>query len=844
VGLNVTTTTGNKIHHNNFKWNTVNGYDSTISLNNWDDGAQGNYWSDYTGTDDNKDGFGEDPYVVPGGGSRDWHPFIKNLNFTPPKIQLVSPVNNTLKVPINAKFSIQFSKQMNISAVENAISISGDISPVNFTWTNGNKTVNFDPSSELNYNSTYIITVSTQAKDADGNALLNEYSWNFKTRDKPKPPTPPSIISNSPTGVDVSINTIIKITFSELMDTNSVENALSITPSVAGTNSWSSATLTFTPNSNLNYNTQYKVTVSSGAKDLEDEFLPSEFSWQFTTVATKTPTPPTVIDKSPIGDNAPVDTKIQITFSELMNAASVESAYSISPSVEGTITWSDATFIFTPNNDLEYNTRYSLSLGTEAKDLEDEYLENKVEWQFKTTIEVYDPTPPTIIAHSPTGTNVPVDTKISLTFSELMNTDSVEGAFSMQPSILGAFSWSNTQLIFTPNQDLKYKMRYTIIIATSAKDLSNEYLESKFTWQFTTTSKTKPDPSTPPTIIDNSPTGKDIPVDTEITVTFSELMVTESVEGAFSISPTVAGAFAWTGEKLTFTPEITLDYDTKYTVSIGTAAKDLEDEFLEREFSWTFTTVSEIIEDPLSPPTIIDNSPTGSKVSVESKIKVTFNEPMDTMSAESAFSISPSIDGVFNWANNKMIFSPNEALDFDATYTIIINTKAKDLENLNLESIFTWQFTTIKKGSVDENIVEIRLSTADLEIEVGDSHQFTVTCLDIQGNVVDDLEFSWFVEGDIGKVDDSGIFIAEKEGTGEIIVTSGGETAKGTITVVEDKDVEEVDTNAESPDKANTNKVFFWFWVFGIIILVIILLSIIFVLKNKKRNNNKKDEEK
>jgi parallel beta-helix repeat protein len=841
VGLNVTDTNYNKIHHNNFKWNAENGFDSTISMNNWDDGAQGNYWSDYIGTDDNKDGFGEDPYVVPGGGSRDWHPFIRNLNFTPPKIKSVSPVNNSLSVPINTKFSIQFSKQMNTSRVENAISISGDITPINFSWTNADKNVNFDPSISLDYNSSYTITVSKSAIDVDGNELLYDYSWHFKTKKKP---TPPTILSHSPTGTDVSVDTNIKVTFSELMDTNSVQNSLSIAPSATGTYSWTSASLTFTPDSALNYNTQYKVTIGTSAKDLENEFLAAVYSWQFTTEMMENPSPPTVIDNSPIGDDVPVDTTITITFSESMNTGSVEGAFAISPSVDGTFDWNNAKFIFIPNNDLEYNTQYSLTMSTTAKDLQNEFLSSKFSWQFTTETVTIDPTPPTIIAHSPTGTNVPVDTKISLTFSELMDTSSVEEAFSIQPSVLGAFSWSNAKLIFTPAQDLKYKMQYTIIMATSAKDLSNEYLESKFTWQFTTTSKTKPDPSTPPTIIDNSPIGKDIPVDTEITLTFSELMATASVEDAFSISPTIIGAFAWTGEKLIFTPEITLDYNTKYTVSIGTAAKDLEDEFLERKFSWTFTTVSEIIEDPLSPPTIIDNSPTGSKVSVESKIKVTFNEPMDTMSAESAFSISPSIDGVFNWANNKMIFSPNEALDFDATYTIIINTKAKDLENLNLESIFTWQFTTIKKGSVDENIVEIRLSTADLEIEVGDSHQFTVTCLDIQGNVVDDLEFSWFVEGDIGKVDDSGIFIAEKEGTGEIIVTSGGETAKGTITVVEDKDVEEVDTNAESPDKANTNKVFFWFWVFGIIILVIILLSIIFVLKNKKRNNNKKDEEK
>ena len=57
--------------HNSFVDNDVHfsgcfceGYNTTEAVHTWDDGEQGNYWSDYNGTDADGDGIGDTPYVI------------------------------------------------------------------------------------------------------------------------------------------------------------------------------------------------------------------------------------------------------------------------------------------------------------------------------------------------------------------------------------------------------------------------------------------------------------------------------------------------------------------------------------------------------------------------------------------------------------------------------------------------------------------------------------------------------------------------------------------------------------------------------------------------------------
>jgi len=73
----------NTPHHNNLLDNTQNAYDT--GTNQWDSGSEGNYYSDYNGTDPDGDGIGNDPHPIPGGTSIDRFPLMQPWAATTPQ---------------------------------------------------------------------------------------------------------------------------------------------------------------------------------------------------------------------------------------------------------------------------------------------------------------------------------------------------------------------------------------------------------------------------------------------------------------------------------------------------------------------------------------------------------------------------------------------------------------------------------------------------------------------------------------------------------------------------------------------------------------------------------------
>lgn len=101
--------------------------------------------------------------------------------------------------------------------------------------------------------------------------------------------------------------------------------------------------------------------------------------------------PPKVLDHGPKGGSVNDASTIGIIFSARMDEATVESAFSIAPTVQGEFRWNNdsTSFFFVPSSPLPCSGSFSVSLTTEAADVNGFHIETPLSWTF--TVENNDP---------------------------------------------------------------------------------------------------------------------------------------------------------------------------------------------------------------------------------------------------------------------------------------------------------------------------------------------------------------------------------------------------------------------------------------------------------------------
>lgn len=175
-------------------------------------------------------------------------------------------------------------------------------------------------------------------------------------------------------------------------------------------------------------------------------------------------------------------------------------------------------------------------------------------------------------------TEVPTGAQFVLTFSEPMDTDSVQ--VGVQPSVaLGAPVWSqqDTVLRLQPTGMLAENTTYTVTV--DGEDVAGNPLTGTRAFSFTTAGPA-PD-TTPPTVLSTSPSQASIgnARNALLEVVFSEPMNKASVQAAFSITAPAGlngGSFSWNeaATVMTYVPPTSFAYGTEVNWQVSTGARD------------------------------------------------------------------------------------------------------------------------------------------------------------------------------------------------------------------------------------------------------------------------------
>ncbi len=414
-----------------------------------------------------------------------------------PLVVSTDPANGDTNVPLDKVITVTFNEEMNPETItQGAITIQGESEVAGtISYDQSTLTASFTPSEVLSSNTTYAGRVKTTVKDLDGNALQEDYLWSFSTGENISPMVIATDPDDNETGVVV--NKIITATFNQPMNPLTINETTFIVmqggTAVAGTITYSGTTASFTPTVNLGLNTIYTATITSETENTTGLALQSDYVWKFTTGATVAPT---VISTDPENDETGVSLNkvIRATFSEPMDAATINgTTFTIKQGtnvINGVVTYTGVTASFTPSVNLSPNTVYTATVTSGAENNAGTALAGDYIWEFTTGTFVA----PTVISTDPEDeeTGVSLDKIIDATFSEAMNTSTINGTtFTLKQgtnTIAGVVTYAGTTASFNPNVDLAPNTLYTATITTGAENNAGTALASDYIWEFTTVS--------------------------------------------------------------------------------------------------------------------------------------------------------------------------------------------------------------------------------------------------------------------------------------------------------------------------------------------------------------------
>lgn len=203
-----------------------------------------------------------------------------------PIVVATDPIDGAIGVPLNKVITATFSEAMNPLSINDAtFSLMNGLTEVPVTFDYFGALVTFTPTVNLLPNTTYTVILSNGVQNLSGVTMASDYEWTFTTGVL----VAPFVIFTDPlhNATNVSLNKLVKATFSEIMNPATLNNSTFTLMNgaiiVPVTFSFTGATVSFTPTIALLENTTYTATITTGAQNSAGEGLAADYIWNFTT---------------------------------------------------------------------------------------------------------------------------------------------------------------------------------------------------------------------------------------------------------------------------------------------------------------------------------------------------------------------------------------------------------------------------------------------------------------------------------------------------------------------------------------------------------------------------------
>ena len=398
--------------------------------------------------------------------------------------------------------------------------------------------------------------------------------------------------------------------------------------------------------------------------------------------------PPKVLATDPINGTkgVPVGKQITMTFNEQINTTSATNGFSIDPATTFNVIWDSTDMIATLNATLLPNKHYNVTAKTSIQDMHG----NGIAKDFTFSFDTQDIIAPYVVSTYPANMqeNVPFNSKVNVTFSKTMHIASTQGAFTIDPSATGSFSWgaSDSVMSFTPTNPLDGDVWYNVTISTAAQDSVGNKMAAPYNFKFHTFDNVGPK------VVSTSPKNNDVnvPLKSAVAITFNEPVDEASAKAGVTFTPSVTYTASFSGAVMTMAPSPDLVGDTSYLVTIS-KVKDVKGN-IGLTSSFKFKTID------TNPPTVSSTTPTDGStgVKVNTNLTIAFSEEMNQTSVESAITFYPSMSFLSKWdsAGSTVTVTPGALFSECAKYYMNVSTGAKDISGNNMTKSYSISFKT------------------------------------------------------------------------------------------------------------------------------------------------------